>query len=776
MIKFKFLFFPLFIMVLIVSCRNDLKNEKYQRPEWLAGKVYTVMLEHPELSTFASCVERVGYDSIIDVSGSYTIFAPSNDAWNTYFASNPKYNSVDDIPIDELKRIVKYHVVQNPWSKIQLRTLDVYGWIDTLDLNNNKPRGFKRETLLLEKDTKYGVTGYKPVGDEKEKVIIVDTTKSIWHRRAITDMRKSAPIFYQEYFDIYKLNSSDYEFYFDRGFDSPNDIYFAGAKIISDEIFAENGFVYIVDKVVEPLNNAMEILTKGETSDQYKAFLGAVNLFPSFEYNDRKTMEQPGASEGVVVDSLFNLTFPDLTFNINAEKTSPPTGTYGLPQNVTIRYHHGFMAPTNKAFLSFIDQYIKVPGGWGTFAGMPDRIKKIIVRTYMSPNTIYPSDFEEGFYNGESDIVRLDIGDIAEKKFGSNCSFIGLNKAIVPRAFKSVTGPVYLKRGYMKVMYGIEESGLLAALKRENKEYMFFVEPDALTSQDSSFFYHPNPQGKPSFSVILRSPKGYKEFFLTLNDLRTMFLNQVATRQPKGLARKEFIPNLAGNYIIVNNETGEYSGTSATTEGYHGSEVQPEYPRVLSEDVDNGITYSVRNWFSFSGASLYIEISTSFPRFHELLRKAGLSNDKTYSYKFISDNEYYTVFVPNNDALDSAKVDQMPIDELTSFLKLHFVQGELIFTDGSSAPRYFETTRIDEKSTEYTKYYTKIYIEPDVDKITIVDKNGGDYVTVEEAEGKTNILTAVNIGKGVEVFPMMFNNGVIHEIDKAFNIEELDTK
>jgi uncharacterized surface protein with fasciclin (FAS1) repeats len=776
MIKFKLLLFPLFIMILIVSCRNDLKNEKYQRPEWLAGKVYTQILEQPELSTFAYCIERVGYDSILDVSGSYTVFAPSNDAWSSYFSANSKYNTVDDIPIPELERMVKYHIVQNPWSKIQLQTLDVYGWIDTLDLNNNKPRGFKRETLLLEKDTKYGVTGYDPGTGEKEKIIIVDTTKSIWHRRAITDSRKYAPIFYQQYFDIYKLNKSDYEFYFDRTFDGSNDIYFAGAKVVSNEIFAENGFVYIVDKVVEPLNNAMEIITKIENADQYKLFLDVVNLYPKFEYNERKTMEQPGASEGIIVDSLFNLSFPDLTFDVNAEKTSPPTGTYGLPQNVTIRYHHGFMAPTNNAFASFINEYIKIPGGWGTFKSVPDRIKKIIVKTYMSANTIYPSDFEEGFYNGESDIVRLDMGDIAEKKFGSNCSFLGLNKAIVPRAFKSVTGPVYLQQGYSKVMYGIEESGLLAALKRENKDYMFFVESDANTSLDSSFFYHPNPIGRPSFSVILRSPKGFKEFFLTLNDLRTMFLNQVAVRQPKGIARKEFIPNLAGNYIIINNETGEYSGTGATTDGYHGIDVMPEYPRVLSDKVDNGTTYSVKNWFSFTGASLFTKISSSYPKFHGLLQKAGLSNDKAYSYKFISDNEFYTVFIPSDEALDSAKVDLMPKNELVNFLKLHFVQGEMIFTDASSSSRYYETTRIDERSTEYTKFYTKIYIEPGIDEITIPDKSGAEYVSVEEADNTTNILTAVNMGEGKEVFPVMFNNAVIHEIDKALKIEELDTK
>jgi uncharacterized surface protein with fasciclin (FAS1) repeats len=142
-------------MLLLYSCQQE--QDIYKRPEWLAGKVYTQVKAQPELSTFATCIEKTGYDEILDVSGSYTIFSPSNEAFNLYFQQNPKYNSVEDIPIPELTEIVKYHIVQNPWSKVQLRTLDVYGWIDTLSTDNNKPKGFKRQTLLLEPDRKYRI-------------------------------------------------------------------------------------------------------------------------------------------------------------------------------------------------------------------------------------------------------------------------------------------------------------------------------------------------------------------------------------------------------------------------------------------------------------------------------------------------------------------------------------------------------------------------------------------------------------------------------------------
>jgi len=756
------------LLLLFISCEQE--HDIYKRQDWLAGKVYTQILAQPELSTFATCIELTGYDEILDVSGSYTVFSPSNEAFDLYFSQSNKYNSVEDIPIADLTEIVKYHILQNPWSKEQLRSLDVYGWNDELSKDNNKPRGFKRETLLLNPNRKYGID---QVGKGQDaKVIIVDTLNTNNYRYVSTDSRKYAPVFYQEYFDIHKLNSIDYEFYFGRPFEGGDNIFFAGAKIISEDISAENGFIYIVDRVVEPLKNASEIIENSEKND-YTDFLELLNRFPLFEYNREKTFQQTGADEGLVVDSLFDLSFPSLAFDFSSEKTSPPSGTYGLPPNVTIRYHHGLMAPTNAAFQTFINEFIAIPSGWGSFKNTPENIKKIIANTYLSVNTIYPSDFKQGFYNGELDLIKLDEAAITEKKFGSNSTFIGLNQAIVPRAFNSVTGPVYLQRGYSKVMNAIEQTGLLPALKRENENYMFFVENDANTSKDSSLIYYPATK---QFSTFLTSPKGYQELSLNLNDLRTLLLNQIAIDNPTGIPRKEFIPNLAGNIIIINNITGEVSGTAPTTKGHKGTEVEPEFPVLLSNATDNGTTYSVQNWFSFSSPSLFVKISTDYPKFHGLLKKAGLTNDNTYKYTFISDNDFYTVFIPGNEALNSAGVDSMPIDELRNFLLFHFVQGEMIFTDGKKQPGYYETARIDEKSTQYTTIFTSVFIEPGVDIITLPANDGSNYLAIEEAHATTNIITGVSGGTGSEVYPIIFNNGAIHEVDKVLKVEELEIR
>jgi uncharacterized surface protein with fasciclin (FAS1) repeats len=364
-----------------------------------------------------------------------------------------------------------------------------------------------------------------------------------------------------------------------------------------------------------------------------------------------------------------------------------------------------------------------------------------------------------------------------QKQYGSNCTFIGVSKMIVPRAFKSITGPVYMQRGYSRAMNVIESSGLLASLKRENQNYMLYIESDANLHIDSSLLYNPPSPMYPDgvFYAFMVSHGSAQEVGLTTNDLRTLVLNHTAIEYPQGIARKEFLKNLAGNYIIVNNQTGEVKGMAPTTFGYKGLQQVNVIPTQISVNADNGKTFDISNWFSFAAPTLFLKISGSYPAFHALLKKAGLTKDKEYKYTFISENENYTVFIPSAAALAAYNTDTLTTDELKKFLLMHFVQGNILFTDGKMPGGYYETTRVDEKSTTYTTVYTKLHIEPGTDVINFPDKQGADYLTVNESD-KTNIITARALGTGTEAYPMILSNAVIHEIDKVLLFNELDTK
>ena len=771
MVKRTRVLFFLAVVLLFTGCKDEFrKNNIYNRPSWLAGKLYSQIVAQPQLSIFARAIKLTGYDTIINVSGSYTVFAPSNDAFALYFQSHPNYLTVDQIPVPELTRIVKFHIIQDAWSTDQLQELDVYGWIDSTDLNNNEPRGYKRETLLEERNTDYGILPSTHGG----QITLVDSSMASWHRRQYTDSRKYVPIFYKKYFDIYNLNTSDYNFYFGRNFDSPSDIYYAGGKITTPNIVAENGFIDIIDRVVDPMENAYQFMDAKQST--YSEFLGLVNSFPTFTYNNDKTKAQPGAQQGYLVDSLFDISYPDLTFAITNELTNAPPGTTGLPSNVTIRYHYGLVAPTNQAMDDFVNTYLSGSSRWGNLQSTPTHIRKIIANSQMSNYPIYQSSLTTGFLNGEKDMVTVDPSSITEKQYASNCTFIGSNKVIVPRAFTSVTGPIYTQKGYSTVMYAIEASGLLPALKRENQNYMFFVESD-VELKDSSLVYVPPVLATdvPRFYAYQIAGHHATQVGLSTNDLRTLILNHIGVQFPKGLARKEFIPNLAGNYLIVNNQTGEVSGNAPTTFGYLGLTDTTVIPSQISTNADNGKTFDISSWFSFAAPTIYTKISGSYPKFHALLQKAGLSQDKLYRYSFLSDNENYTVFVPSDSAISNYNSDTLTLKQLQQFCMMHFVQGSLVFTDGNQPSGYYLTTRVDDTSTPYTTVFTRLYINTSPDEIDIPDKLGGTYLTINESS-KTNMITGRSLTTATTAFPMIVSNGVIHEISKVLLYKQVQTK
>jgi uncharacterized surface protein with fasciclin (FAS1) repeats len=379
----------------------------------------------------------------------------------------------------------------------------------------------------------------------------------------------------------------------------------------------------------------------------------------------------------------------------------------------------------------------------------------------------------KGFYNGEEDIIYLDEGNIAHKAFGSNCTFVGLSEPIVPRAFSSVVGPVYLQPGFSTTMYAIEAAGLLQALKRRDKDYMFFFEDDSDLRQDSSLLYDVLNE---RFTLFTIEGEDRKEQVLRVKDLRNLLLNHVGEYRPTGIARKEFIPNLAGNYLIVNNETNEVSGTARTTIGFNGMEEQPNYLVEVNAPTDNGTSYLVENWFSFAASTLFNRIKLEHPHFYDLLDQAGLVEKSFYRFSFISESDFYTVLVPSDSAFQAFNVDDLSKQELQQLLKLHFIQGDLIFTDGKKMPGYYETLRIDEKSTQYNSRYTRVYLEPLPDMIRIMASDGSVFTGIDESPTANTFAGDLEETDNDEevIIRNFLINGVIHQIDKVLDVDDID--
>lgn len=742
-------------ITLFFSCEKPEETEKYKRPDWLAGKLYDQITDQESLSTFAEALSLTGYDTIINVSGVYTVFAPTNEAFVEFLSDHEQYvGDISNIPEEELIRIVKFHIIQNPWNRTQLQTLNPNGWITDDDHPiASKPWSFKRQTLLSEDNEKYY---YKSV---RGNYTLVDSTRSDQFKIVYSGNRKFAPIFFDDFFQLNNLSSEDYAFYFGRPYEAGN-LYFANAQL-GAEIFAENGFVYPVDRVIEPAKNGRELLNDETGASSYSAFLNLIYQFPEFNFNKEATFNQAEAIAGLTFDSLFNLTYPDLIFNIHDEEYE---GSYGK----STQFHYGLMAPNDDAFQKMMNEVVTANSGyphWTDQASIPDEVKKLIINAHMSEFPVYKSNFTEGFYNGLDDKITLSESNIAEKYFGSNCTFLGLKEAIVPRAFTSVTAPVYLRPGYATFMRAMEYSRVLPALKRPGTDFAFYVISDETLDIDSSLMVRWIDKDLNRYSLRAYDRGGEQMLSMSRNELAKRILNQVAVNRPVGDARKEFLENLAGNYIVIDNTNNTAQGSKPNVYGYLGDSILvPNLPPVkLDEPTDNGETYEVKSWFGYSKNTLFALVQ-SYAKFYSLLAQAGMIDTKKYEFTFINTGDYYTVFAPSDHALTAAGADTLPKADLQELLRYHFVRDHLIFTDGKKPAGYYETMRKEESLNDFTVEYAALNLVPGTDYIEILNEEGDLYYRIEEAGNKTNRMGISYTGETDDYWEFI-TTSVVHEID-----------
>lgn len=572
---------------LFAGCEKFSSQDKYKRPDWLPGKLYTAVSIQKNLSLFAECLRLTGLDTIIDVSGSWTVFAPTDEAMRQYLSEN-KYSTVSGIPKEELEKITKFHIIQNPWSLEQLKILGSNGWRTKSDSTSNS-FAYKHETILKNPDEKYWIKRAN-----KKELIVTDSTIANGYKMVFTSSRKFVPIFYDEYFAVNGLNSEDYNFYFNRVFE-PGNVYYAGAKIIQADIFAENGFVHIIDRVVTPLLNAKEQLEKEMPGESYKLFLDMIYLYyPKFVLNMIATNSQPGVRLGAIVDTLWDIDYARLAFNLQKERFDNI--------NQTVVKHNGLIAPTDDTFRDFIDGVLTIKSGfphWNDYKTLPADIVDIIVAQNFKSTPIYPSTSQykkifigaSRYHQNEEDIIRKD--------FGSNCTFIGLGSYIPDRVFTSVTGPVFCRPIFSIFRRAMVYSGAYDVIANYKGKLYFFPLTDYSLMADSSLILNWIDKDKTSYNFMAYNRKKHKMEAPGSRTINNWILNQVGTSTSIGSDNKEIIKTLGGNTLTWDHSNNTIQGTVPSVFGYQGNIVVTCSPFALDEPTDNGKSLTVQSWFNF---------------------------------------------------------------------------------------------------------------------------------------------------------------------------------
>lgn len=83
----------------------------------LPPSVVDIALNNPNFSTLVAALTRddlsADFVSILSGNGPFTVFAPTNAAFQALLDSNNEWNELGDIPVGTLEAVLNYHVVQN---------------------------------------------------------------------------------------------------------------------------------------------------------------------------------------------------------------------------------------------------------------------------------------------------------------------------------------------------------------------------------------------------------------------------------------------------------------------------------------------------------------------------------------------------------------------------------------------------------------------------------------------------------------------------------------
>jgi uncharacterized surface protein with fasciclin (FAS1) repeats len=709
--------------------------EKYQRPERLQGKLYTQISSQENMSVFSQFMVDVGYDQVVDKTGTYAAFVPSDDVMKEYLLG--KYGTSDPGSIDSTVKadIVKYHILPMPWSKEQLQTLSSRGWINLTDVSNNKPTAFKRRTLLREPNKTYKIQRFLS-GENPYDIILPDDASSSTTRTVYTSSAKYVPLFYDGYMSAKGLSPSDYSFYFNRSYDY-GELYYANARIIGDDIFAENGFIYTLDQVVEPLKNAEQLLEAGP----YSKFLQLIHNNPVFQFNQQATLAQEGAGEGAEVEDLYNLSYSGaFPMNIHDELVGSSTST--------VESHNGLLAPTDEAVDKFFNEYLLA---WGTnWSAIPKNIQRAFVSAHMATEAVYEKDLNSGFYNDNGDIVTDDDFEIETASYGSNSTFIGLKKAIVPKYFSSVSAPLLLDPAYSFFFGSYSSVDLLSALKDPSTDFSLFITDNGALARDSSLFVTQLPDGR---FEILAFDHGELKFVNMLGGeykgtLTRNLFGHIGVQPILGQAKREFIETLDGRHIVVQNDT--VSGGVPSEFGFNsGRDTTVVFSEITNFPITNGHAYECDGWLKFPYTNTYEHLRNT--KFLTLLDKAGLADVSNERLPFLDPTERYTIFVPSDAALNSIQVDTLSDAEIKKLVSFHIVKGELIFTDGRQPRDAYRT---------YDNQF--LHLDPQPDNLLILDENDEVLYDNLKLSSKSNLtgMYPQNISESYYI-----TNAVVHKID-----------
>ncbi|WP_293882907.1 fasciclin domain-containing protein [Sphingobacterium sp. UBA1498] len=678
MLSSKFNLFWIALLTTIVSCRKEAFDAYYGRPDWLASPIYQQLDSMGDFKTYLSCIELSGYKNTLGTAGSWTVFAPTDQAFDQFMQENGISN-VSKIDAQLAEKIVRSSMI---YDGERLEKLNDYF----------SAKGWQQGFAFRRRSVYYDFVEKEDVGNGKIRRFI-STNRGPNIAYAISDNNnKHISYFFKDYMSQRGLGAMDYQSFYPTSVYTGLNIGAAQIDPKRSNISAENGYIHVVDKVLVADKSIDQYLRDNKS---YSAFKSILDFFSTYTYNAEITRKNEVLTGEK--DSVFVKSYTGIGLAVNNENYAKEDPNDAQTNNISIT------VPNNEAVSNYAKRVLLKYYPQGTtlkdlFYTNPTVLTEF-VNSHLYNTQVWPSQFAQA-QNFVGEFSKVTTANIKEMKMLSNGTFYGTDACQAANVFHSVYGNVLLDPKYSFMRRALERMSMNLTLKIPTIRYMLILVSDKKL-YEMGFDYDSYNTSDP---IRFNGGNGTPE-------MREVLMSHII---PLG---NDPIPDLSGNGILES-YAGEYvkfSQMKMSSSGTMDIESGPQQIPVDSINIGNqlsgplngvavylngGLTSSNTNIGFFLKKLGADQAASPFNSFYKYLTANALYSATDGVIKGVELGLNYTMLIPNNAAIASAVANgdlpssiaptaQADIDKVTRFIQYHITRNSFAI-DGKKTG-YFQS-------------------------------------------------------------------------------------
>ena len=462
------------------GCKDD--DVLTGQPSWLGNSIYERLEEDGQYKTMLRLIDDLGQHEVLSHTGSKTLFAANDSAFQAWFAKNNwGVSSYDRLSLSQKKLLLNNSMVNNAYL-IEL-------------LSNGRPQGEDRhpeEGRTMRRETATSVFDSVQIMKPSQMPNTEVWAKFKKNGRSIPILRDDSPSpmihFLPAFMRYNKFTNTDLDVLTNHQANDINEAWINGKKVVERDITCKNGYVQKVNGVIEASPNMAEIIHQHPNMSHWAELMDRF-CAPYYSADGTKEYNRLYNNE----DSAYVLRYYSDYSGIGSTTMTPDgqSVTAKLPfdpgwnqyvsasGDANMNYDAGAMfVPTNEALNAWWDKEGKdLKTEYGEIDSIPEStLAKLIKVNMMSVFTeAIPSKFPY-ILNDAKVEMGIQIADIDSCFMGCNGVVYMTNKVFTPAEFSSVSYPALAHPTVMNIIYwAIDQLNFLPYLLSMDSKYSLIL-------------------------------------------------------------------------------------------------------------------------------------------------------------------------------------------------------------------------------------------------------------------------------------------------------------